>query len=274
MLRLHNVAMTYPGGIVALLPTSISFPKGRFVVLIGPSGAGKSTLLRCMNGLVRPTQGDVVVDGLGSIFGSSHSLREHRRRTGMIFQQHHLIGRLSALQNVLLGRVAAHSAARSLLPLPRADRLIALQALERVGLLERALDRVDRLSGGQQQRVGIARAMAQRPRTVLADEPVASLDPAAGETVLADLHRICREDGISAIVSLHQVELARRFADHVIGLSNGQVVFDGAPEQLGKSVLDQIYTATPPRMAAASPEQDKFNRGNRSWNVGLFYSEV
>jgi phosphonate transport system ATP-binding protein len=116
--------------------------------------------------------------------------------------------------------------------------------------------------------------MAQRPRTVLADEPVASLDPAAGETVLADLHRICREDGISAIVSLHQVELARRFADHVIGLSNGQVVFEGAPEQLGKSVLDQIYTATPPRMATASPEQDKFNRGNRSWNVGLFYSEV
>jgi phosphonate transport system ATP-binding protein len=243
--------MTYPGGVAALFPASIAFPRGRFVVLIGPSGAGKSTLLRCMNGLVRPTQGDVTVDGLGSIFRNSRVLRQHRRQTGMIFQQHHLIGRLSALQNVLMGRLAAHGAARSLLPLPRADRGIALEALERLGLLERALDRVDRLSGGQQQRVGIARAMAQRPRVVLADEPVASLDPAAGEQVLADLHRICREDGITAAVSLHQVELARRFADHVIGLSGGRIVFEGPPALLGNSALSQIYASPPPRMAAA-----------------------
>jgi len=250
MLTLRNVAMTYPNGVVALAPTSFSVPKGRFVVLLGPSGAGKSTLLRCLNGLVTPTGGDVT-DHRGSIFQSNRALREHRRRTGMIFQQHHLIGRLSALQNVLLGRVAAHHLLRSLLPLPRADRRIALQALERVGLLERALDRADQLSGGQQQRVGIARAMAQRPQLVLADEPVASLDPAAGEKVLADLHRICREDGISAVVSLHQVELARRFADHIIGLANGRVVFEGAASQLDTSILDQIYRLAPPRMAAA-----------------------
>ena len=251
MLRLSNVAMTYPNGVVALAPTSISVPKGRFLVLLGPSGAGKSTLLRCMNGLVTPTGGDVVVEGQGSIFKSGRSLRDHRRRTGMIFQQHHLIGRLSALQNVLLGRLAAHGSVRSMLPLPRADRLLALQALERVGLLERALDRADQLSGGQQQRVGIARAMAQRPQIILADEPVASLDPVSGEKVLADLHRICREDGITAIVSLHQVELARRFADQVIGLASGRIIFDGSPSQLGKSILDQIYDAAPPRMAAA-----------------------
>ncbi len=251
MLRLHNVAMTYPNGVAAVMPTNISVPKGQFLVLLGPSGAGKSTLLRCLNGLVRPTQGDVIVDGRGSIFQSGHSLREHRQRTGMIFQQHHLIGRLSALQNVLLGRVGAHSSLRSMFPLPRADRLLALQALERVGLLERALDRADELSGGQQQRVGIARAMAQRPQIVLADEPVASLDPAAGEKVLADLHRICREDGITAIVSLHQVELARRFADHVIGLVSGRIVFEGTVSQLGPSILDQIYTAASPQMAAA-----------------------
>src|SRR3984957_7808004 len=250
MLTLRNVAMTYPNGVVALAPTSFSVPKGRFVVLLGPSGAGKSTLLRCLNGLVTPTGGDVT-DHRGSIFQSNRALREHRRRTGMIFQQHHLIGRLSALQNVLLGRVAAHHLLRSLLPLPRADRRIALQALERVGLLERALDRADQLSGGQQQRVGIARAMAQRPQIVLADEPVASLDPASGVKVLADLHRICREDGITTIVSLHQVELARRFADRVIGLASGRIVFEGAASKLGKTILNQIYNAVPPQMVAA-----------------------
>ena len=247
MLRLHGVAMTYPNGVAAVLPTSISVPKGQFLVLLGPSGAGKSTLLRCMNGLVKPTQGDIMVEGRGSIFRSGHALRQHRRRTGMIFQQHHLIGRLSALQNVMIGRIAAHGALRSMFPLPRADRLIALQSLERVGLLDRA----DELSGGQQQRIGIARAMAQRPQIVLADEPVASLDPTSGEKVLADLHRICREDGITAIVSLHQVELARRFADRVIGLAGGRIVFEGTASQLGQTILEQIYTAAPSRMAAA-----------------------
>jgi phosphonate transport system ATP-binding protein len=250
MLTLRGVAMTYPNGVAALAPTSFSVPSSRFVVLLGPSGAGKSTLLRCMNGLVTPTGGDVT-DERGSIFRSNRALRDHRRRTGMIFQQHHLIGRLSALQNILLARVAAHHMLRSLLALPRTDRRIALQALERVGLLERALDRADQLSGGEQQRVGIARAMAQRPQLVLADEPVASLDPASGEKVLVNLHRICREDGISAVVSLHQVELARRFADHVIGLASGRVVFEGPASQLDTSVLDRIYRLAPPRMAAA-----------------------
>ncbi len=162
-------------------------------MLIGPSGAGKSTLLRCLNGLVRPTRGDVFAEGVGSIFASGRALRLHRRRAGMVFQQHHQIGRLTALQNVLLGRLAEHGFLRSLLPPPRADRLLALVALERVGLLDRALDRADRLSGGQQQRVGIARAMAQGLRVVLADETVASLDPAAAEKVLTDLRRICRD---------------------------------------------------------------------------------
>jgi phosphonate transport system ATP-binding protein len=251
MLRLHEVSLTYPNGVKAVLPTSLSVSKGQFLVLLGPSGAGKSSLLRCLNGLVRPTQGDVTADSLGSIFRNSRALREHRRRTGMIFQQHHLIGRLTALENVLLGRIGAHGVLRSLFPLPQTDRLLALQSLERVGLLERALDRADELSGGQQQRIGIARAMAQRPRIVLADEPVASLDPATGEKVVADLHRICREDGITAVVSLHQVELARRFADRVIGLTNGRIVFEGPVSQLGQTALDQIYTIVPSRMAAA-----------------------
>ena len=251
VLTLQDIAVTYANGVAALAPTSLSVAKGRFLVLLGPSGAGKSTLLRCMNGLVRPSQGDVTAEGRGSIFQSREALRDHHRRTGMIFQQHHLIGRLSALQNVLLGRLAAHSALRSVFPLPKADRLIALQALERVGLLDRALDRADQLSGGQQQRVGIARAMAQRPDIILADEPVASLDPVTGEKVLADLHRICREDGITAVVSLHQVDLARRFADRIIGLSGGRIIFDGSAAQLGGSTIDEIYVAAPPRKAAA-----------------------
>src|SRR5579872_6227110 len=139
MLRVHNVAMTYPNGVRAVMPTSLAVPKSQFLVLLGPSGAGKSTLLRCLNGLVKPTQGDVTVEGQGSIFRDRRTLREHRRRTGMIFQQHHLIGRLTALQNVMLSRVSAHSALRSLFSLPRADKLLALQSLERVGLLERTL---------------------------------------------------------------------------------------------------------------------------------------
>jgi phosphonate transport system ATP-binding protein len=245
MLHAQDVTMTYGNGVVALRPTSVSFEAGRFIVLLGPSGAGKSTLLRCLNGLVRPTGGDVTAAGIGSIFASRAALRRHRGMTGMVFQQHHLIGRLSALENVLTGRLGAHSLLRTLLPLPRADRLIALAALERVGLADRALTRADQLSGGQQQRVGIARAMAQQPRLILADEPVASLDPATAERVLGDLHRICREDGITAVASLHQVDLARRYADHVIGLSDGRVVFEGAAAALGEDALSRIYKTAP-----------------------------
>lgn len=252
MLSVHNLAVTYANGVVALKPTTAEFERGTFTVLLGASGAGKSTLLRCLNGLVLPTHGDARADEQGSIFASRAVLTAHRRRTGMVFQQHHLIGRLTALENVLTGRLACHGTLRTLLPLPRADRLLALEALDRVGLAGRALDRADRLSGGQQQRVGIARAMAQQPEIMLADEPVASLDPATAAKVLEDLHSICREDGITAIVSLHQVELARRFGDRIIGLSQGQIVFDGAPGRLGTAALDRIYgTGQPPTADAA-----------------------
>jgi phosphonate transport system ATP-binding protein len=171
----------------------------------------------------------------------------------MIFQQHYLIGRLSVLRNVLVGRLGARGTLSSMLPASRRDRHLALAAIDRVGLLDRALDRADTLSGGQQQRVGIARAMAQEPVIVLADEPVASLDPATAERVLTDLHRICREDGITAIVSLHQVEFARRFADRIIGLCRGRVVFDGAAAALTGAAIARIYEAAkpPPAVAAA-----------------------
>jgi len=250
MLRLANVAVVYCNGIAALGDTSLGFAEGQFTVLLGQSGAGKSTLLRTLNGLARPTRGSIEVRDQGSIFASARALHQHRRRVGMIFQQHHLIGRLTVLRNVLMGRLGAHGALRSLWPLPRRDQLLALGALDRLGLIDRALDRADQLSGGEQQRVGIARAMTQKPRIILADEPVASLDPTIGAAVLADLHRICREDGITAIVSLHQVEFARRFADRIVGLRSGRVVFDGQPSQLSRVVIDDIYGA--PKLPVAN----------------------
>ncbi|MCL4471938.1 MAG: phosphonate ABC transporter ATP-binding protein [Gammaproteobacteria bacterium] len=240
MIHMNDVHVTYPGGMTALHPSSLHFRQGEFTVLLGASGAGKSTLLRCLNQLTPPSGGSITVEGLGSL-DNRRRLYEHRKRTGMIFQQHQLIGRQSALANVLLGRIGYHSALRSMFPLPLAERRIALECLERVGLLHKALERADRLSGGQQQRVGIARALAQQPRLMLGDEPVASLDPATSHNVLAQLQRIGREDGITTVVSLHQVDLAQAYADRVIGLAHGRVVFDGAPSGLTPAVLQAIY---------------------------------
>ncbi|MCB2190913.1 MAG: phosphonate ABC transporter ATP-binding protein [Deltaproteobacteria bacterium] len=243
MISLNDVSMVYPNGFIGLHPLSIEFHPGQFTVLIGTSGAGKSTLLRCLNFLNRPSTGTVKVEGLGCL-GSGTSLRRHRRRTAMVFQQHQLIGRHSALKNALVGRLGYHHPLRGLAPLPRADQRLALECLERVGLLDKAFERVDKLSGGQQQRVGIARALVQKPRIILADEPVASLDPATSDNILSLLHRICVEDGILAIVSLHQVELARRYADRVLALAGGRLVFDGPPRNLCSETLEDIYNCT------------------------------
>jgi len=250
VLQIVETSVTYGNGVAALADASLTFERGQFVVLLGPSGAGKSTLLRCLNGLVRPTRGDVLADER-SIFESHTALRRHRQRTAMIFQQHHLIGRLTALQNVLIGRLAFQSSMRSLLPHSRTERRNALEALDRVGLIDRALNRADQLSGGQQQRVGIARAFVQNPHTILADEPVASLDPATAAHVLELIHRICREDGITAIVSLHQVDLARQFADRMIGLAAGRIVFDGATADLTAAELQRIYAGAAPDSASS-----------------------
>jgi phosphonate transport system ATP-binding protein len=241
MIELDGVGMCYPGGAIALRPTCLKFHKGHFTVLLGPSGAGKSTLLRCLNFLNRPTCGEIVVEGLGKFDSDRKKLRRFRRLTGMIFQQHQLIPGQSALKNVLVGRLGQYSSLRSLFPLPRHEQELALECLERVGLLDRALERVDNLSGGEQQRVGIARALAQKPQLILADEPVASLDPGTADGVLALLHKITKEDVIPAIVSLHQVEWAEKYADRIIGLAEGTVVYDGSPESLTPDVLQLIY---------------------------------
>jgi len=241
LLTVEDVSVTYPGGHTALHSTSLRVQPGEFLVLLGASGAGKSTLLRSINGLVSPSTGSLVVQGLSGQTVTRHNLREHRRRCAMVFQQHHLIGRQTVLANVLMGKLGARTAWASLWPWGRADKLEALAVLERVGLIDKALERADTLSGGQQQRVGIARALLQQPRLLLADEPVASLDPATAQSVLTLLHEICKKDQLTALVSLHQVNLARLFADRIVGLRHGRVVFEGGPQDLTPAVEADLY---------------------------------
>lgn len=258
MIRVDKLSVVYPNGPRALAPTTINFAAGAFTVLLGASGAGKSTLLRALNGIVRASAGRVLCERLGDL-SQGRRLREHRRRTGMIFQQHHLIGRANVLTNVLTGRLGFHSGLRTLLPFARKEKSLALEAIKRVGLIDQALRRADELSGGQQQRVGIARALVQDPSLVLADEPVASLDPATADRVLGLLHRICKADRITAIVSLHQLEFARRYADRIVGLAHGEVVFDGPPSRLGEAEVTRIYGR--PQMAERATEEIHLKTG-------------
>lgn len=258
MLTLRQVAVRYPGGIVALDGVDLDIAAGEFIVLLGHSGAGKSTLLRTLNHLAEPSGGSVTVDGIGSL-KSGRSLRSHRRQTGFIFQGHQLIGRQTALRNVLTGRLGYHGFWTSLLPDRRADAELAFHCLDRVGIADKANTRVDRLSGGERQRVGIARALCQKPRLMLADEPIASLDPVASERVLSMLREICRADRLTAVVSLHQVEFARRFAERIVGLRQGRKVFDSPVRELDQEQVDRLYGAPsgveappPPALARSS----------------------
>jgi phosphonate transport system ATP-binding protein len=240
LIRVEDLSVVYPGGHSALQAVNLTFRRGELTVLLGRSGAGKSTLLRCLNLLQRPTAGCVRVHGVDDL-AAAPNLRAYRRQTGMVFQLHHLIARQSALQNVLMGRLAYHSTFRSLFPLPAKDIGAAMECLERVGLADKALKRVDQLSGGERQRVGIARALAQRPRILLADEPVASLDPATSESIMELLRRISKEDRLTVVFSLHQIELACRYGERIVGLANGLVVFDGMAADLGGTPLERIY---------------------------------
>jgi phosphonate transport system ATP-binding protein len=236
-LVVQELTVTFKGS-VAIADVSLSLAENEFAAVLGPSGAGKTTLFRTIAGLLRPDRGTVRLDG----DDIAQSTGRDRRRIACIFQQFNLVSRLTALENVLAGRLGYVSAWRGCLRrFGRSDRLLALECLDRVGLLRHAMQRSDTLSGGQQQRVAIARALAQRPRLIVADEPVASLDPSSADSVMALLRQIARSDGVAIICSLHQPHFARSYADRIIGLSCGRVVFEVPAGQFDQAASAQLY---------------------------------
>lgn len=260
VLTLRGVAKTY-GGTTALSDVSFAMRPGEVVALVGPSGAGKSTVFRCVTRLVSPDAGTVEVLGRDLAGLGGGDLRRARRDVGLIFQQFNLIGRMSAMDNVLAGRMGHVSTWRVVARLfPHEDRQLALACLDRVGLLDKAYQRADSLSGGQQQRVAIARVLAQRSRILLADEPVSSLDPQSADNVLTVLRSVARENGIAVLCALHQVDLARRFADRVVALKAGRVVLNGPANAFDAGAFNEIYGTVEQPPAAAPVTCDLDNR--------------
>jgi phosphonate transport system ATP-binding protein len=241
-LRIQDLVKVYPSGTRAVDGVSLDIQRGEFVVLIGLSGSGKSTLLRCINRLVEPTSGRIALEDADVTRASGPELRRLRRRIGMIFQSFNLVRRTSVLSNTLSGRLGYRSTWRTIASRPSQDDIAAaFENLGRVGIAEKAYARADALSGGQQQRVGIARALMQHPDVMLADEPVASLDPATSHSVMKYLEEINKKDGITVICSLHFLSLARRYGTRVIALKGGKVAFDGKPEEIDERRFKEIY---------------------------------
>lgn len=242
MVEIKHVTKVYPNGVKALDDITLSIAEGEFVAIIGLSGAGKSTLLRTINKMIEPTSGDILINGQSIVAAKGKKLRQMRRDIGMIFQSFNLVKRSKVLTNVLAGRIAYHHPLVTTLGLfPEADKQIAFEALHRVNILEKAYSRADQLSGGQMQRVAIARSLAQEPKILLADEPVASLDPITTIQVMNDLRRINRELKLTTLVNLHHVDLALKYANRIIGLQAGKLVYDGPSAQVDSEVLRQIY---------------------------------
>lgn len=263
MLEVKNVRVVYPNGTEALKSVSISIKQSEVVAIIGRSGAGKSTLLRCINGLQPVTSGEITLDGLKVTELQRNQLRQLRQQVGFIWQEYNLVGRLPAITNVLTGRLGYNRGPGSLFGyFDKSHREIALRSLERVNMLHRAKFRADRLSGGEKQRVAIARAISQEPKILLADEPVASLDPELSWQVMDDLARVAREEGVPTLINIHHVDLAKAFTDRLIGIAQGEVVFDGPPDALTPEAMNRIYRfdATEPsangRRPVAATEKD------------------
>ncbi|MGE7890027.1 phosphonate ABC transporter ATP-binding protein [Bacillus cereus] len=242
MIEFRNVSKMYPNGTKGLKNINLKIQKGEFIVMVGLSGAGKSTLLRSVNRLHEITEGEIIIEGESITAAKGKGLRRMRRDIGMIFQNFNLVKRSTVLKNVLAGRVGYHSTLRTTLGLfPKEDVELSFQALKRVNILEKAYARADELSGGQQQRVSIARALAQEAKIILADEPVASLDPLTTKQVLDDLKNINEDFGITTIVNLHSIDLARQYATRIIGLHAGEIVFDGLVEEATDEKFAEIY---------------------------------
>jgi phosphonate transport system ATP-binding protein len=242
MLKIEHLTKVYDNGVKALDNVSFEVPDGQFVVIIGLSGSGKSTLLRCINRLIDPTAGRITWNDIDITAATDEELRHIRRRFGMIFQQFNLVKRSKVITNVLSGRLGYVNPLWSFLNyFPRAERDKAHEKLRRVGIPEKANIRADELSGGQQQRVGIARALMQEPELMLADEPVASLDPSTSHSVMKYLELLNKEDGLTVLCSLHFLSLARAYADRIIALKDGQLMFDGLPDEIDEKRFKEIY---------------------------------
>ena len=242
MIKFENVSVTYPGGVEALKDLNLEIKDGDFIIIVGLSGAGKSTLLRTVNNLVKPSTGSVYLEGKNVTSAKKKELKKIRSQIGMIFQTFNLVNRSTVLKNVLTGRLSNISTIRSILGLwPKDQKEMAFEALNQVEILEKAYVRASNLSGGQQQRVGIARALSQKPKVMLADEPVASLDPITSRVVMSYLKKINKELGITTIVNLHFLDLAKEFGDRLIGLRDGELVYDGKVDDVSDEDFENIY---------------------------------
>ncbi|MBN1316898.1 MAG: phosphonate ABC transporter ATP-binding protein [Anaerolineales bacterium] len=241
MLEIRNLTKVYEDGTVALKNVSFEVADGEFLIIIGLSGSGKSTLLRCINRLIDPTEGEIVWDGNHVEKATPDELRLIRRQIGMIFQQFNLVKRSSVITNVMSGRLGYVNPWASVFNrFTDEDHQLAWQALQRVGITDQALKRASELSGGQQQRVGIARALMQQPKIILADEPVASLDPVLAHSILTHLETLNRDEGITMLCSLHYLDLVQRYATRVIGLRDGEIVYRGTREQIRRMSDDEF----------------------------------
>jgi phosphonate transport system ATP-binding protein len=244
MIEIRKLTKAYGSAPPAIREIDLTFRKGEFIVLLGPSGVGKSTLLRCLNFLVQPTSGQVVIDGQDLSALSHKELLKARHRIGMIFQEFNLVNRMSVLMNVMCGRIGTLGFWRALFyNFSKEDQAAAVRALVRAGLEdpELYLRRADTLSGGQKQRVAIARMLIQEPKVILADEPIASLDVIMRQQIMDLISDIAKRDGLTVVMSLHQLDVARKYADRIIALAGGVVTFDGPPSQLDDAVIERVF---------------------------------
>lgn len=245
MIKFDNVTKVYPNGTLGLDSVDVTIEQGEFVAVIGLSGAGKSTLIRTINRMIEVTDGIVEVEGINVRSLKGKELRAYRRNIGMIFQSFNLVPRASVINNVLQARVPDLSFWRAFFGMyPKKDKILALEALDKVDILEKAYSRVDHLSGGQQQRVALARTLAQQPKIILADEPVAALDPVTAKQVMDDFKRINKNMNISIIMNIHHVDLALEYADRVIGIKKGKIIYDGPASNVNEEILQEIYSKT------------------------------
>ncbi|WP_107943472.1 phosphonate ABC transporter ATP-binding protein [Metasolibacillus fluoroglycofenilyticus] len=244
VLELRNIEKSYDMKTLIIKDIDLQLKQGEFVSIIGPSGAGKSTLLRCINRMIEPTDGDIIFDGTNITQLNKAALRKQRTKIGMVFQHYNLVSRLTVFENVLHGRFGYKSTLQGILGLyTEEEKILALSILEKLGMKDHVYKRCDQLSGGQKQRVGIARALVQQPKLLLCDEPIASLDPNSSKVIMDHLKEISQSMGITVLVNLHQVDVALKYSDRIIGLNRGSKLFDDLPKRLNQMDIRNIYGA-------------------------------